>query len=295
MRRHKNLVPAVLSETVSEKNKNLKIELEKTQMKTNLIIIGAICVVMASVSFGDTVVVSPSNMDSWAFYTTDDSGIIGTGTGTGEMVTGPATPPLGTGSAHLMTAANYGDGSVQLRNSSWAGTRIDALTTLSYSTYATAWNGQQLPYLTIWLDTDGDGARDDRLWFEPTYSEADAGNGNPFPQQDLALNTWQTWDALNGMWYSDNIAGPGSNAITLAAYLAQKPNATIINDAYQSIGGIRVASGFASPEDNFNANVDNFSIGTAAGTTTYNFEVVPEPATVCLLGLGALSLIRRKK
>jgi hypothetical protein len=114
--------------------------MEKT-MKTNLIIIGAICAIMASVSFGSEVVVSPSNMDSWAFYATDNGGIINQGSGTGEMVTGPATPPLGTGSAHLLTPANGGDQSVQLRNSSWAGTKIADLTSLSYSTYATAWNG----------------------------------------------------------------------------------------------------------------------------------------------------------
>ena len=114
------------------------------------------------------------------------------------------------------------------------------------------------------------------------------GNGNPNPQPGTTLNLWQTWDARLGMWYSDNMAGPGANAITLAAYLALKPNATIINDAYQGIGGIRIASGFASPEDNFNAYVDGFTIGTAAGTTTYDFEPVPEPTTMIA---GALLLL----
>jgi hypothetical protein len=238
-------------------------------------------------------VVSPGNMDGWAFYTTNSSGIVGTGAGIGMMVNGPGTPPLGTGSAQLAPAS--GDGSVQLRNSDWAGTRIDALTSLSYSTFATAWNGQQLPYVTIWIDNDGNGSKDDRLWFEPAYSAAGAGNSNPSPQADPALNTWQTWNLLSGMWYSDNHFGPGSNAVQLSAYLALHPDATIVNDAAQAIGGIRITSGFASAGDTFNAYVDNFTIGTKALSITYDFELqdatpgteVPEPASLAVWSLIA--------
>ncbi len=242
-----------------------------------------------------TTVVTPGNMDGWTFQKTDTSATYGAGDAVTEMVNGPGTPPLGTGSAHFNTGTD-GFQSAQLRNSDWAGTRIDALTSLGYSTYATAWNSQQVPYLTIYLDTTGDGLLDDRLWFEPDYSSAGAGNGNPSPQPDTALDTWQTWDALNGMWYSDNHAGPGSNAITLAAYLLLEPNATIINDAAHGIGGIRIASGFSSSTDTFDANVDAFSIGTAAGTTTYNFELnepaaVAEPDTATFALLLSLGLV----
>lgn len=238
-------------------------------------------------------VVSPSNLGDWALYTTDSGGLVGTGGGTADFVVGPATPPLGVGSAHLSTPTGGGDQSAQLRNSAWAGTSLSALTSLSYSTYATDWNGAQLPYLTIWLDLDGNGSRDDRLWFEPAYSNGGYGNGDPNPQADVALNTWQTWDALNGMWYSDNQFGPGADAVTFATYLAANPSATIINDAAQGIGGIRVATGFASPGDNYNTYVDNFTIGTDAGEVTYNFEpldngVVPEPMTLAVWSVLSL-------
>ena len=238
--------------------------------------------------------VTPSSMGTWAFYSTDSSGAINTGSATGGMVTGPGSPPLGTGSANFQTGAGAGDGSEQLRNSDWAGTRLDALTSLSYSTYATSFNGSQLPFVNLYLNFGTGITRDDRLWFEPTYSSAGAGNGNANPQADVAQNTWQNWNMLKGMWYSDNEAGPGSAAITLAAYLALHPDATIINDPGQGgLGGIRIASGFSSPGDNYNTNVDAFTIGTAAGTTTYNFEAgsaVPEPSSLIVWSLIGLSI-----
>ena len=63
---------------------------------------------------------------------------------------------------------------------------------------------------------------------------------------------------------------------------------------------LRLAKG--SPTDNFAVNVDAFSIGTAAGTTTYNFDpnpaAVPLPATawggMALMGLlGVARLVRK--
>ena len=140
--------------------------------------------------------------------------------------------------------------SAQLRNSSWAGTAIADLTSLGYSTYATAWNGSQDTYMTIYLSNG------DRLQFEPTYSRLAAGNGNPNPQADPALNTWQTWDALNGMWYSDNFGGPGSNAITWTTILTDEgPGVTIATDTANTLGGIRIAAGFGLTDDNFDVNV----------------------------------------
>jgi hypothetical protein len=251
-----------------------------------------------------TVVVSPGNMDSWTFFTSgplDNTPTVRVDGAVADFATGPGTPPLGIGSAHLNTGLD-GSTSAQMRNSAWAGTKIADLTTLAYSTFATAWNGQQLPLLTIYLDTDGDGFRDDRLWFEPAYSSAGAGNGNPSPQPDVALNSWQTWNCLTGMWYDDNgPSGPGSNAITLSAYLALYPNATITNDTTGTLGGIRILSGCASPSDTFNAYVDAFSIGVAAGTTTYDFEPqtapVPEPITIfsAFMAMSSLGMYIRKR
>ncbi len=276
-----------------------------------LCLVVTLSLISASTAGAATITVTPSNMNAngWTFYSTDNVGTLNAGSSTGQMVLGPATPPLGTGSANLMTSPGNGDESEQLRSTSWAGTKLSDLTTLSYSTYATSFNGQQLPFVNLYLDVTGGTTFNDRLWFEPTYSEAGAGNGNASPQPNVAQNTWQSWDMLTGMWYSDSGTpnsvvfpadpnGPGDHAITLSTFLAAYPNARIVNPS-PGVGGIRIASGFASPSDNFNTNVDAFAIGTALdGTTTYNFET-PEPGTIVLASLGLFGLagyaVRRRR
>lgn len=261
----------------------------------------------ASAAFATTVVVDPNNMDGWSFYSTDSSGALNTGTASGQMVYGPATPPLGVGSANLVTGPGAGDGSAQLRNVDWSGTPLASLTSLSYSTYATSIGGDQLPFLNLYVSTTGNGIYNDRLWFEPVYSGAGAGNGNTNPQPNIALNQWQSWDALSGMWYTDSMSpnanafpadpnGPGDHAITFAEFVAANPNATIVNPSV-GVGGIRFASGFSSPSDNYNTNIDAFTIGVNGVNTTYDFEPVPEPSTWLggALGLAALgSSLRRR-
>jgi hypothetical protein len=254
-----------------------------------MLCIGALSLLCSS-AFASTVVVSPTNMDGWTFYSTDDNGTINTGSATTGMVVGPATPPLGTGSARLATSPGTGDGGAELRNVDWAGTALSSLTNLSYSTYMTSWNGPggQDTYLNIYVDYNNDGVRDDRLFFEPIYSSGIGGNPTP------ALNTWQRWDLLTGMWYSDNDGGPGSNSITWADYLTAHPGATIMNDTSQGgpggIGGIRINAGFASPGDNLDVNVDAFTIGVFGVDTTYDFEPVPEPSTWAAAALAAIML-----
>jgi hypothetical protein len=261
-------------------------------MKRILVVSFGFILAIAVSGHAAVLTVTPTSMDGWAFYKTDPGNTYGAGDAVTGMVNGPATPPLGTGSANLNTGSD-GSQSAQLRNSSWAGPAIANLTSLNYSTYATSWNGQQLPYLTMYLSNG------DRLWFEPDYSSTDFGGSQSAP----TLNTWQTWDALDGKWYTDNHFGPGSNATTWANVLATEGSGvTIVNDAgHGGIGGIRIASGYASPGDTFDANVDAFTIGTAAGTTTYDFEAqaaVPEPTTLIiwsLLGAAGIGLTWLRK
>ena len=231
-------------------------------------------------------------MGSWAFDNRDVNGtIIGAEpTASGGMVTGPAIPPLGTGSANLATGngTTGGDGTEELRSTGFVGQAISTITALSYSTFATQWNGQQLPFLVLYLSNGN------RLWFEPTYSDP--------PQGPIALNTWQTWDAYAGGWYDDNgVGNPGiGNVVPFSAEVAGNLGATIVNSG-DGLGGVRFGVGFASPNDQFNAYVDNFTLNS----TTYNFDPaaptsVPVPGSISLLvggllGLGALYRRRERK
>ena len=237
-----------------------------------------------------TIVVTPTSMSNWAFDNRDGSGAITSPPApvTGSLVTGPSTPPLGSGSANLTTPSGAGDTGSEIRNTGYVGTALSMIDALSYSTYATAWNGQQLPYFELYLSTGG------RAIFEPAYSPA---------QGAVALNTWQTWDTLAGGWYDTNgNGGPGANVISWSAIVAANPGATIVNSG-DGLGGVRFSIGFASAANNFNAYLDNFTIGITDGpTTTYDFEAtspVPLPAALPLLisGLGGMGLLgwRRKR
>ena len=254
-------------------------------------------------SLAATVDITPASMGTWAFDHRNSSGVQdSSANGIGQMVTGPAAPPIGTGSAQLATGdgTNNGDGPQELRSTGFAGTRLDSITTLSYSTYDTVNNGQQFPYLELLISfTGGPGAGvDDALFFEAPYQQNGTGNSSlPF-QADPTLNTWQTWNALEGGWWSNNgEAGcnPGTDVCALSTYLAAHPDASIVNG---TLGGVNFAVGYASPTDQFNGYVDNFTLNG----TTYNFDpasATPLPGALPLFasGLGAFGLLgwRRKR
>jgi hypothetical protein len=185
-----------------------------------------------------------------------------------------------------------------------AGTSLSALTSLQYSTYCTENepNGQQFPYLALNINLEGvgNGPIDDTLFFEPPYQTAASGNPSLPDQGATVLSQWQSWNALEGGWWDNlGIVNPGTGVNSLAYYLANLPGGSdpVITSGASSDypsylpGGISFNVGFASPGDSFNGYVDAFTVGTGAGTTTFDFEAVPEPSALCLLGIGTVSLL----
>jgi hypothetical protein len=228
-----------------------------------------------------TIEVNEQNFGSsgWEFKTIDGNTglVIPSGGGySGSLVMGPATPPIGSGSARLTTGPDGVNGQ-KLQTALFNGTKLSDITQLQYSTYVTTNNGgtpannQQAPYLQIALDRNNDSVADDALFFEPAYQTGTySTTPNPpavtIPDQRGGdgnapnIGTWETYDALAGGWWSNNGddgAGSGGPPLTtLAHYLATYPDATIVSTG--SGGGFRVVAGFGGATDwaNFDGNVD---------------------------------------
>jgi hypothetical protein len=203
-----------------------------------------------------TVVVTPANMQGWAFV--DDNGH----GGVGQMVSGPETAPLGSGSAELsVSASNQG---YMLATPAYAGTKLSDITDLSYSSYQTG------PTLAIALQFDvnltGSGY-EGRLVFEPYQNgHATVGSG------------WRSWSPLDGIWWSThNVGGlcPMSSPCTWANVLSYWPDASIAGNTLFKAG-----SGWTS----FDGNVDAFTIGVNYVNTTYDFEPAPTSKEQCKNG-----------
>lgn len=219
-------------------------------------------------SSAQAAVVTPGNLQGWTTSASNTSSV--------TFEPGPATPPLGSGSVQLAVGTD-GSGAAQLRTSSMDGQLVSSLTTLSYSSYTDQdGSGGQAPYIMLQVDYTNDGITDDFLFFEPVYQSAVFCPSNP--QGPVAVDTWQTWNALAGCWWSSSGtagSGPGVNTVSLGAILAAQPNARIVASG-SGAGGIRFVAGFAAGAfDNYIGNVDNVTIGSTAPATTYDFEFEP--------------------
>ena len=216
-----------------------------------------------------TVVVSPSSMRGWLFVD-DQHDTACTDATVCKFVTGPGTAPAGTGSAELATP-NASDG-YALVLPDYAGTRLDAITILSYSTYrqsADAGNNLAIA-LQFNVDydlTDGATGYMGRIVFEPYQTNGGA----------VLQNTWQGWNALSGKWWGTlspvtkggvSVTNPCVQATpcTWAQLLAAFPDIGVST----SYGAIVLKAGSGWP--GFRGNVDKLAIGVNGVTTTFDFE-----------------------
>ena len=214
---------------------------------------------LAGAAAAATVVVSPGHMDGWG-VNNDTCGAATTGSV--AFVNGPATPPAGTGSVQFTVGTN-GDSYPTVRQSDYNGVKLSALSAFDYSTYVShAGSGSQAAYVDLYVDNNNDGVRDDILTFEPVYQTG---------QGTVALNTWQHWNALTGLWWSDSMGGPPP-LFTLSSYIASHPDARIVNVGG---GGVILGAGCGGAAwTGFVGNADKLTIGV----NTYDFEATqPKP------------------
>lgn len=186
--------------------------------------------------------------------------------GTGSYASGPATPPLGFGSANLNVDAN---GRHNIATFGYAGTRLDQLTHLSYSTHQVSGNPAAAISLQFGMDynlNDADTSFQGRLVYEPYV------NGT------VQQNTWQTWNALNGRFWATrapfNATCPQANPCTLQQVLTAWPNAGIHADNSVNFFGLFILRAGGPTDFPFDGYVDNVTVGVGANSTTWNFEPI---------------------
>ena len=221
-----------------------------------------------------TIVVRPSAMNGWYFW--NDKNDIFTGS-PGELVAGPVTAPWGTGSVRLgplTDAGATGAGYSVIATNAYYGTRINAITALSNSTYQTG------PTLAI------------ALQFEVKYRPTDLVYGGrlvfePYQNGTVTVGSgWQSWTPLAGKWWASktNVDGTGGSQATAlptgncvqatpctwAELLAAFPNAII---------GGRFLLKAGSNWSGFDGNADALTIGISGSNTSFDFEPAPTPCT----------------
>ena len=232
--------------------------------------------VSRAASPGAPVVVWPGDLHGWSFVQS------GTGAACADVsrcrfVAGPGAPPLGRGSAELSGTADSGTALVL---PAYRGTRLDRVSALRYSTYRQSADPKNDASVTLRLivqfdASDGAPAHMGRLVHEPS----------PARQGTVVQDGWQSWNALDGLWWLDHQAPQairGSAAhpcvrarpCTWAMILARFPGMTI----HTTEGSV----GFVTPRASFRGNVDSLVVGIDGGTTVYDFELEAKRSTFVL-------------
>lgn len=196
----------------------------------------------------------------------------------------------GSGSAYMETSSGIGKADIQLTSVTPLGT-LGSLSHFSYEWYkSSASTAAQHPALRLlWANVNEQGGVTawGQLIFERAYN-----GGN------IATDSWQFDDAFSGnLWMFQS--GVGVQEVynrKLSNWIAGETNAGFAAlSANTIIWGVNagVGSGWSG---SFVGAVDNITLGFDGVATTYNFEPIPEPATMIALSLGgALMALRRRR
>lgn len=212
----------------------------------------------APLASATTNTIHPANMQGWGFAQE-------TATGSGSMVSGPETPPLGTGSANLTVDST---GGVVIAKNGYKGLAFSDLDILKYSTYRTT--GSSALAIALQFDFDTDVTDTDNSFMGRVTYE-------PYHTQVVETGEWQEWDTLNGAagagtgnwWLTRTTISASctqSNPCTLSELITLFPNSGIRNTANANVW-LKAGGGWTG---GFNGNVDELTIND----DTYNFEPV---------------------
>ena len=200
--------------------------------------------------------------------------------GTGAFRTGPGTPPLGVGSFELATPT--GADKATLFNYEQVGTRLDDIRSMSYHTYRTAGQLQQVAAINLQVDINGAAPGGfTTLVFEPVYNTS---------QGAVVSGVWQSWDAYNGgnaIWWSSNPIPSAPNRDTFVPWstiVAANPDAVVI-------GGYGVNQGSGNP--GLVTAVDALHFDTPTSAVTWDFEPFRQPASADNCKKGGWQTLKR--
>lgn len=166
---------------------------------------------------------------------------------------------------------------------------LSNLTSFSYNWYrdsggtASQWLA---PVLRLYVASP-DLTKSGYLVFEPVYN---ALGNNPAP-----VNQWETDDIVAE---NDHLWSTGSTLPNEGDYYGSDVTLGAWQSNYGNYLVYGVSAGVGSGWGTFQGAVDDIAFGFGGTSTTYNFEVVPEPSTVLLVGaglMGMLIVVRRRK
>jgi hypothetical protein len=185
----------------------------------------------------------------------------------GSFVNGPATAPLGDGSAQVSALAGY---NVALATNAFNGTALADIAKLSYATYLTSAAANAGYSLAFDVTTGGSNPVTGLLTYTPTES----------------TGAWQSWNAATSSaaaWSFDSgsLGCTTGSPCTWSNLLSKYPN--------MAINGKTYLEAMAQSSD-FEGNVDDFEIGVASGATiaqtAYDFEPTAEASAAPTSGGG---------
>jgi len=230
---------------------------------TSVAVVAAAGLAVAAAAVAATVVVSPGHMNGW-LAAHDSCGSTSTNTGSQGFAQGPAKPPAGHGSYRLSVGSN-GTSNETIRSHVIDGRRLTDLTALRYWSYEGRFGSDaRAVYLRLAVDRTGNGTTDDILMFQPA------------DQASVKLNTWQSWDAVQGGWRSERTPTPSGRLVTLSQYQSLYPNSRVATD---NGGGLRIGAGCGGAAwSNFTGYVDAVTVG-AGGNGTNPVTPTANPTT----------------
>ena len=157
---------------------------------------------------------------------------------------------------------------------------LGSLTSFSYNWYRNSGGtaiAADAPVLRLYVASP-DLTKSGYLVFEPVYN---ALGSNPAP-----VNQWETDNivAENAhLWSTGSLPNTGKyydSVVTLGSWQANYGNYLVLG----------ISAGVGSGWGTFQGAVDDITIGFSGGSTTYNFEVIPEPGSFMLTGMGFIGL-----